>query len=107
MIAVYPYARDTEAARRFNVMEPAAGGMDPIITRDSSLPLEVLEMAEVPLVACDPLRRDDEIRAKLLAIKIELRRTMHDPIAKTGAWIKRMLQGHLNYFAVSGNHPSL
>jgi RNA-directed DNA polymerase len=30
---------------------------------------------------------------------------MHDPIAKTGAWIKR--QGHLNYFAVSGNHPSL
>jgi RNA-directed DNA polymerase len=36
-----------------------------------------------------------------------LRKTMHDPIAKTGAWIKRMLQGHLNYFAVSGNHPSL
>jgi len=32
---------------------------------------------------------------------------MHDPIAKTGAWIKRTLQGHLNYFAVSGNHPSL
>src|SRR5215831_13030769 len=32
---------------------------------------------------------------------------MHDPIAKTGAWIKRMLQGHLNYFAISGNHPSL
>jgi hypothetical protein len=30
-----------------------------------------------------------------------------DPIAKTGAWVKRMLQGHLNYFAVSGNHPSL
>src|SRR5215467_11673331 len=47
------------------------------------------------------------MRAKLLAIKTELRRTMHDPIAKTGAWIKRMLQGHLNYFAVSGNHPSL
>jgi len=47
------------------------------------------------------------MRAKLLAIKIELRRIMHDPIAKTGAWVKRMLQGHLNYFAVSGNHPSL
>jgi hypothetical protein len=30
----------------------------------------------------------------------------HDPIAKTGAWIKRMLDGHLNYFAVSGNHPA-
>jgi hypothetical protein len=39
--------------------------------------------------------------------KIELRRIMHDPIAKTGAWVKQMLKGHLNYFAVSGNHPSL
>jgi RNA-directed DNA polymerase len=47
------------------------------------------------------------MRARLLAIKRELRKTMHDPIAKTGAWMKRMLQGHLNYFAVSGNHPSL
>lgn len=47
------------------------------------------------------------MRAKLLAIKIELRRVMHDPIAKTGAWVKQMLKGHLNYFAVSGNHPSL
>src|SRR6266568_4665369 len=45
------------------------------------------------------------MRAKLLAIKIELRRTMHDPIATTGTWMNRMLQGHLNYFAVSGNHP--
>src|ERR1700736_5718924 len=47
------------------------------------------------------------MRAKQLAIKIELRRIMHDPIAKTGAWVKQMLKGHLNYFAVSGNHPSL
>jgi RNA-directed DNA polymerase len=47
------------------------------------------------------------MRAKLLAIKIELRRLMHDPIAKTGTWVKQMLKGHLNYFAVSGNHPSL
>jgi hypothetical protein len=29
------------------------------------------------------------------------------PIARTGAWMKQMLQGHLNYFAVSGNDPSL
>jgi hypothetical protein len=43
----------------------------------------------------------------LLAIKIEMRKTMHDPIARTGAWMKRILQGHLNYFAVPGNHPSL
>jgi hypothetical protein len=24
-----------------------------------------------------------------------------------GAWVKQMLQGHLNYYAVSGNDPSL
>ena len=47
------------------------------------------------------------MRAKLKAIKMELRKSMHDPIAKTGAWVKQMLQGHLNYFAVSGNHPSM
>jgi hypothetical protein len=47
------------------------------------------------------------MRAKLQAIKMELRKKMHDPIAKTGAWMKQMLQGHLNYFAVSGNDPSL
>jgi RNA-directed DNA polymerase len=47
------------------------------------------------------------MRAKLLAIKIEWRRIMHDPITKTGTWVKQMLKGHLNYFAVSGNHPSL
>ena len=47
------------------------------------------------------------MRAKLLAIKIELRKKMHDPIAKTGGWMKQMLQGHLNYFAVSGNDQSL
>jgi group II intron reverse transcriptase/maturase len=47
------------------------------------------------------------LRAKLKAIKVELRKSMHDPIVKTGAWVKQMLQGHLNYFAVSGNDPSL
>ena len=47
------------------------------------------------------------MRAKLRTIKVELRKSMHDPIAKTGAWVKQMLQGHLNYFAVSGNDPSL
>jgi RNA-directed DNA polymerase len=44
---------------------------------------------------------------KLQAIKMELRKRMHDPIAKTGAWVEQMLNGHLNYYAVSGNHPSL
>ena len=47
------------------------------------------------------------LRAKLKAIKVELRKSMHNPIAKTGAWVRQMLQGHLNYFAVSGNDKSL
>lgn len=40
-------------------------------------------------------------------IKVELRKRMHDPIAKTGTWVWQMLNGHLNYFAVSGNDKSL
>jgi hypothetical protein len=43
----------------------------------------------------------------LKVIKTELRKRMHDPVAQTGAWVKQMLQGHLNYYAVSGNHPSM
>jgi hypothetical protein len=38
------------------------------------------------------------LRVKLKAIKVELRKSMHNPIATTGAWVKQMLQGHLNYF---------
>ena len=47
------------------------------------------------------------MRATLKAIKIELRKRWHDPIAKTGEWIQKVLQGHLNYFSVSGNNSSL
>jgi hypothetical protein len=38
---------------------------------------------------------------------MELRKRMHDPIVKTGTWVWQMLNGHLNYFAVSGNDKSL
>jgi RNA-directed DNA polymerase len=44
---------------------------------------------------------------QLQAIKMELRRRMHDSIARTGAWVSQMLKGHLNYYAVPGNDPSL
>jgi hypothetical protein len=36
---------------------------------------------------------------RLKVIKTELRRRMHDSVAWTGAWVKQMLQGHLNYYA--------
>src|SRR2546428_12928820 len=45
--------------------------------------------------------------AKLTANKIELLRTMHDPIAKTGAWMSAMVTGHLNYSAGSSNNTRL
>ncbi len=44
---------------------------------------------------------------QLQMIKMELRKRMHDSIARTGAWVRQMLQGHLNYHAVPGNDPSL
>ena len=45
--------------------------------------------------------------AKLKALKVELRKRMHDSIAETGEWLSKLLKGHLNYFAVPGNSPSL
>jgi hypothetical protein len=31
---------------------------------------------------------------RLQAVKMELRRGMHDPIAKNGAWLNQMLKGY-------------
>ena len=36
---------------------------------------------------------------------MELRKRLHEPIAKTAAWVYSVLKGHLNYFAVSGHDP--
>src|ERR1700757_5228291 len=36
------------------------------------------------------------IRAKLGRIKPELRKRMHDPLSKTGQWLKSIVQGHFN-----------
>jgi len=47
------------------------------------------------------------MRATLHAIKSELRKRWHDPLPKTGEWIQKVLQGHLNYFSVSGNDSSI
>jgi len=47
------------------------------------------------------------MRAQLQLIKQELRRRLHDSIYETGRWLRRVLQGYLNYFAVSGNLRSL
>ncbi len=47
------------------------------------------------------------MRARLQEIKLELRRRMHHSILETGLWLRRVLQGYLNYFAVSGNDHNL
>ncbi len=43
------------------------------------------------------------MRAKLHAIKQELRRKMHEPVAQVGAWLKRVVDGYFRYHAVPGN----
>ena len=47
------------------------------------------------------------MRAQLQAIKVALRRRWHDPIAKTGVWLNKVLTGHLNYYAVPLNARSI
>ena len=47
------------------------------------------------------------MRAKLREIKQQLRERMHDPVRQTGQWLKSVVQGHFNYYAVPGNIGSL
>ena len=47
------------------------------------------------------------MRAKLRQIKQELRMRMHDPVLQTGEWLKSVVQGYFNYYAVPGNLDSL
>jgi RNA-directed DNA polymerase len=43
------------------------------------------------------------MRNKLREVKAKLRRMMHLPIPEVGRWLRRVVQGHLNYYAVPGN----
>ena len=47
------------------------------------------------------------MRAKLRDIKQQIRERMHDPVRQTGQWLKSIVQGHFNYYAVPGNLTSL
>jgi len=57
------------------------------------------------------IRRDQPIRkrmrAKLQEVKQQLRERMHDPVRQTGQWLKSIMQGYSNYYAVPGNLDSL
>src|SRR5271167_4158362 len=43
------------------------------------------------------------MRAKLRETKQQLRQRMHDPVRQTGQWLKSIVQGHFNYYAVPGS----
>ena len=45
----------------------------------------------------------DRRRKKLLEIKQQIRRKMHDPVAQVGGWLKSVLNGYYQYHAVPGN----
>jgi len=41
--------------------------------------------------------------SQLKRIRTELRRRLHHPIAQTGAWLRRVMEGHINYYGVPFN----
>src|SRR6478752_3443975 len=47
------------------------------------------------------------MRAKLQELKQELHKRMHDPVPQTGGWLRSVVQGYFNYYAVPGNLESL
>jgi RNA-directed DNA polymerase len=51
--------------------------------------------------------RRDRLRAKLQAIKQELRQRMHQPIPVQGKWLRQVVKGYFNYFAVPTNDRAL
>ena len=51
--------------------------------------------------------RRDRMRAKLAAIKQELRRHLHAAIPEQGSWLRNVVRGYFAYHAVPTNAPSL
>jgi group II intron reverse transcriptase/maturase len=47
------------------------------------------------------------MRVKLQQIKQQLRKRMHDPVPDTGEWLKSVVRGYFNYYAVPGNLDTL
>jgi RNA-directed DNA polymerase len=51
--------------------------------------------------------RRDRMRAKLQAIKQELRQRRHQPIPVQGKWLRQVVKGYFNYHAVPTNSRAL
>ncbi len=46
------------------------------------------------------------LRAKVKEVKEEILRRRHEPVPELGKWLRSVVQGHLNYYAVPGNKQS-
>jgi len=46
------------------------------------------------------------LRAKIKEVKEEILRRRHEPVPELGKWLRSVVQGHLNYYAVPGNRQS-
>jgi hypothetical protein len=51
--------------------------------------------------------RRDRMRAKLQAIKQEMRQRRHQPIPVQGKWLRQVVKGYFNYHAVPTNNRAL
>jgi RNA-directed DNA polymerase len=50
---------------------------------------------------------EKKIRGKIKEVSEALRKRMNRPIWETAQWLKSIVQGHINYFAVPGNSAAL
>ena len=46
-------------------------------------------------------------QAKLKAVKVELRRRLHEPLSAVGAYLGSVVRGHVRYYGVPMNGPSI
>jgi group II intron reverse transcriptase/maturase len=56
-------------------------------------------------VLCKTIRK--RLLAKLKQVRESLWRLLHQPLAEVGKWLRRVVQGYFNYYAVPGNFASL
>ena len=47
------------------------------------------------------------LRSKIKEVRQTLQRHRHKPVAEQGRWLRSVVQGHFNYYAVPGNREAL
>ncbi len=49
----------------------------------------------------------ERLRAKIKGVREAIIRKRHEPVPEQGAWLRSVVQGHFNYFAVPGNKRAI